>query len=157
VLLKPGEHKLRALVACVGKEGNPLRAGGYLAQQLDPLGADVACNDGKPGDVAARAREARHQSDPDGIGEPGDHDWNGRGSPLDCERRRRARDHNDGGPKRDDFGRKRREPFRDAVGVASVHTQVLALSVSQLRQSLQKCPPDLTARIFRGVVQDRNP
>src|SRR5205807_1595015 len=64
-----------------------LHPGRDLLEQLEPFRADAELEQGKSGDVAARARQALDKAGADRITDHGEHDWGYAGGMLQLHHR----------------------------------------------------------------------
>src|SRR5262249_11347926 len=72
-----GEHVEGRGVVRIGEIGDARHRGDRLAQELQPLAAEIGAEHGIAGDVAARAGEARHQARAHRIADADHHDGDG--------------------------------------------------------------------------------
>ena len=114
-------------------------AGNDLAQHLDHLAAQVGGEIGDAGGVRSRPRQACHQTQTDGIGDPNEDDGN-------CRGRVAGGDHRRCGPCQDDIVATAHEIGRDLpVLLGSIRRravfdgQVLAFDIAALAHSVAEC------------------
>ena len=149
------EDQHLAAVAGVGQVGATLEPGHELAQQLDPLAADLRLHRREPGDVAAGPAEVRDEPGADGIRRSHEHDRDRCRRFLRGDRRGRRDGDDDVGIPRDELGREAGKPRRIAVRVARLDREIPAFDVAQLGEASEEELPARSARRLGRLGQDR--
>ena len=156
------QHVEGSGIVWIGEVGDPHHGGDRLAQELQPLGAEVGAQHRIAGDIAAWAGEARHQAGTHWIGDADHYDRDRRCRRLGCFSWRRAVGRDQIDRAADKLAYDGREAAGNALAVA-VLVDAAAFDVAVLAQRLAKAMPhrrvinDSDARYTRWLLRPSGP
>lgn len=118
----------------IGQNGDALEAGDNVPQDLDSLAVELGGEQGHPGHIAARPRQALGKASRDRIAAE-DKDAGRRQTQLAHGRGRRALDDDQIDTELDELVGQGRHPLEGIVTVAIVDGEVSPLDIAELRQA----------------------
>src|SRR5919109_1744248 len=114
--------------------------GQYIAEQFHAFACRFRGHVGKASDVATGTRQARHQSDPDRIGNSGHHDWNGCCCLFRSQSAWGEGCHDDIDSRTHELSSQLRQPSYIAVRGTQLEDKVLTLRIAEISESKPQFP-----------------
>ena len=141
------------LIVWIDQHGHARGRGHHVAQQLEPLGGQLADEKIDPGHVAGGPGKAADETEPDRVF--GDHEDDGdrRGRRLGGHRRNRAHGGDHGNLPANEVGDQGRQPVVLTLGKAVDDRRVLALDVARLLETLAETVQSVRDRVGRRVIE----
>jgi hypothetical protein len=136
----------------IDQHGHARDRGHHLAQELEPLGGELADEKIDPSHVAVGPGQAADETEPDRVF--GDHEDDGdrRGRRLGGHRRHRAHGGDDGDLSAHEVGQELRQPVVLTLGKAVDDRRVLALDVARLLEALAEHVQAVGDRVRRRTI-----
>src|SRR6516225_2709640 len=137
----------------VDENGNDVRGGDQLVQQLQSLRSELHIRSNHAREITSRSAEGGDETKLDRVAAGIEHDWNRSGCCPCREHRSSVRRDNDGHPTTNQFGRHPWQPIISAIRPAVFDRHVSALDIARLLQALTECIQHGPVSVERCPVQ----